>query len=571
MANTIVTDVAGLMATNVTNITTGFGAGKTIDTGLPEFSKVMNEATTKQNGVKETAPDRSSSVTAVDKSATRNIKSHDENRRNSVEAGENVKNTAKEVVKTVESVKDKIKDTFDVDDEQLESAMETLGMTMQDLLDPTRLSELMMEINGVEDSISLITNAELYTDIKSVMEYAVNEVNTLMENTGITLDDIKDVLSDDELIKSVKKAMDEQALTQESISQTADENEVLPNSGAVQEDIFSGQNITANNSNEADAEVKAEGDLNYSKADMQTVTVISKQSSELNSSQEVSNADEVQNQVTADDAITVTVDMSANRMTDSSEQNSVDVSTNNVNALNANEESAKADLGNTETFAGINKTETTQPKNRGTEGFNNISKLFENVDEAGVAEGTGNTVSTIEVNTVGDVVNTITSYSSVNPDEIISQVTQSIRVNISEDITSMEMQLHPASLGTVNMQVSANNGVITAHLIVQNEAVKAALETQLMTLQETFEAQGQKVEAVEVSVAGYDLNRGNGQDGSEGNNSKEQKNGFKVSGTRRRINLNIADDVDEDEAMPEDEKIARDMMARNGNTVDYSV
>ena len=172
-----------------------------------------------------------------------------------------------------------------------------------------------------------------------------------------------------------------------------------------------------------------------------------------------------------------------------------------------------------------------------------------------------------EINNLGQIVETVTTYSNADADSIMSQVTQSIRVNYSAETTSMEMQLHPASLGTVNMNVASNSGVVTAHILVENEAVKAALESQLITLQQTFEDQGMKVEAVEVTVANYDLNKGNSSDTENGNSERESARAGRV-GTRRRINLNDLEEADIEE-LDEDEQIAADMMARSGNSVDY--
>ena len=174
------------------------------------------------------------------------------------------------------------------------------------------------------------------------------------------------------------------------------------------------------------------------------------------------------------------------------------------------------------------------------------------------------------VNNLGEVIETVTHYTSANAEaeSIMSQVTETIRVNYSPDTTSMELQLHPASLGTVNMNIASTNGVVTAHILVQNEAVKAALESQLITLQETFNEQGQKVEAVEVSVANYDLNRGTGSDTGDGNTNRDPARAGRV-GTRRRINLGDLEEGDIEE-LSEEEKLTADMMARSGNSVDFT-
>ncbi|MCR5223016.1 MAG: flagellar hook-length control protein FliK, partial [Lachnospiraceae bacterium] len=150
--------------------------------------------------------------------------------------------------------------------------------------------------------------------------------------------------------------------------------------------------------------------------------------------------------------------------------------------------------------------------------------------------------------------------------EIVRQVTDFIRVNISPEETSMELQLHPASLGTIHMNIASQNGIVTAQLLVQNESVKEALESQLMQLQETFEEQGTKVEAVEVAVASYNLDRGPFQDRDD---RQDRQNADEQRG-RRRINLNLNDLNADDLELSEEDQLAKDVMEMNGTSVDFS-
>lgn len=159
--------------------------------------------------------------------------------------------------------------------------------------------------------------------------------------------------------------------------------------------------------------------------------------------------------------------------------------------------------------------------------------------------------------------------SYVDAEDVLSQVTDRIKVEIGEDQTSMELQLHPASLGTVNLQINSNGGVVTAHLLVQNEAVKSALESQLVQLLQTFEEQGQKVEAIEVSVAGYDLDRSLNQGGDTGNGERNERRAEGVARTsRRRLNLNELNEEDFEE-LTEEEQLAAELMTANGTSVDF--
>ena len=116
----------------------------------------------------------------------------------------------------------------------------------------------------------------------------------------------------------------------------------------------------------------------------------------------------------------------------------------------------------------------------------------------------------------------------------------------------------------MNIRIAAKDGVLTAQFTAQNEAVKNVIEGQLMILQQNLDEQGVKVEAVEVNVATQQFNRNLDQGkGSSGQTSEEAK-----KKGPRRINLNDLDSLEEEE-LEEADRVTADMMARNGNTVDY--
>lgn len=156
-------------------------------------------------------------------------------------------------------------------------------------------------------------------------------------------------------------------------------------------------------------------------------------------------------------------------------------------------------------------------------------------------------------------------YTQPESNQIMDQIVEYMKFNIKPDTQEMEMQLHPASLGTVHVQIAAKDGVITAQFAAQNETVKAVLETQMIQLKTQFEEQGIKVEAIEVTVANHSYGEqyGDGQDAADQRNEGAKKNGT------RRINL---DDIEEEEldTLEDSERIAVEMMQANGSTVDYT-
>ena len=152
------------------------------------------------------------------------------------------------------------------------------------------------------------------------------------------------------------------------------------------------------------------------------------------------------------------------------------------------------------------------------------------------------------------------------------QLADMVKIVKGENLTEMELQLHPASLGTVNVSLTTKGGVVTAQFTTQNEAVKAAIEAQATQLQVNLEEQGVKIEAIEVSVASHEMERNLDKEGSGQHQSEEQK-AERVQGTRRRsINLRaLGEDGElEQELSGADDatRIAMEMMAANGNSMD---
>nr|MCR5619832.1 flagellar hook-length control protein FliK [Lachnospiraceae bacterium] len=158
------------------------------------------------------------------------------------------------------------------------------------------------------------------------------------------------------------------------------------------------------------------------------------------------------------------------------------------------------------------------------------------------------------------------SYTD-NTREIADQILENMKTVTDGDYSDVEMQLHPASLGTLHIHVTNNAGVITASFVTENEAVRAAVESQMVRLAEQFEAQGIKVEAVEVTVASHgfegNLDRGAGQAADE---SRSGRGGRRT----RRIDLSGDDDELDTSGMDDEKRIAAEMMAANGNKVDYT-
>ena len=69
----------------------------------------------------------------------------------------------------VQNLIGQITDTFSISEEELQGIMDDLGMTKMDLTDPASLNELLMNISGAQDSFALLTDENLYGNVKGIM------------------------------------------------------------------------------------------------------------------------------------------------------------------------------------------------------------------------------------------------------------------------------------------------------------------------------------------------------------------------------------------------------------------
>lgn len=406
---------------------------------------------------------------------------------------EKIKDLAEEISEITNQIVDKIKSEFEVTDEEIEEAMEVLGLTIADLTKPAELRNLLMELTGTSDSIELLTNVELYDSVKEVTDFASNLFTEVAKDFS---------LSTEQLTEMINTESFEEALNEVNVSVKT---------------------------NEAEAEVEADAEV------VSEVTVDKTTDAAL--------AFENSDKANANETKPV-------ESNNSNESEEVPIDT---------EKKAPDKIEKPESF--------TQSSLMNDEAMNERSenrKSF-NFDSSKNQEFTFNQTQAVTnqtVNTVGDIVETVTSYTTgADTDNIMRQVTDYVKVHISDDVTKMEIELHPASLGTVNMQINSQNGQITAHLTVQNELVKSVLETQMIKLQETFDEQGTKVSAIEVTVAEYSLNSQND------NNYSEERNGRSYGSKKKGINLNEIGSLDE---LDEEEQLEAKVMEMNGSSVNYT-
>ena len=487
-------------AVNLFNQTAGTGLNNLSNIGKSEQStKEISFADTfmKTNEVnlnKDVTSDvsKTKTVVATNAGSNKNIKTAEASGQETESLDEEkIKDLAEEISEITNQIVDKIKSEFEVTDEEIEEAMEVLGLTIADLIKPAELRNLLMELTGTSDSIELLTNVELYDSVKEVTDFASNLFTEVAKDFS---------LSTEQLTEMINTESFEEALNEVDVSVKTNEAET-----------------------EADAEVVSEVTV-----DKTTDAALAFENSDK------ANANE-------------TKPVESNNSNES-EEVPIDTEKKAPEKIEKPESFTQSSLMNDEAM-------NVRSENR---------KSF-NFDSSKNQEFTFNQTQAVTnqtVNTVGDIVETVTSYTTgTDTDNIMRQVTDYVKVHISDDVTKMEIELHPASLGTVNMQINSQNGQITAHLTVQNELVKSVLETQMIKLQETFDEQGTKVSAIEVTVAEYSLNS------QSDNNYSEEQNGRDYGSKKKGINLNEIGSLDE---LDEEEQLEAKVMEMNGSSVNYT-
>lgn len=374
---------------------------------------------------------------------------------------EEVQDVAKELVEDVAN-------ELNVTPEEVEEAMEILGLTAVQLLDPDNMKALLMQISGSEDQLSIITDAELYGHLQNLLNLVSQNLNALQETLGLSEEELNTLLAD-------------MTIVQEQPEEAEIPAEFLTTPDTAEDDVnlegMKDYAVTVHKDGET-VEVK--------------VTVNDADGSQ-STQEEVTAAPEVQ---------TKHESKSGNR--------------------NPSEEGGTS--GNT-----MMQTPVMQPQ------FQEVSEAQPVMDRF------------------------------VSTEDIMNQIMEYMKINLKGGLQELEMQLHPASLGNVNVQIASKDGVITAHFTAQNEVVKNAIETQLVQLKTQFEEQGIKVNEVEVTVADHRFEQNFA--GNEGQQNEQQAQAKKG---RRKINLNELDLEEMPEDMDDSERIAAEMMANSGNTVDYT-
>lgn len=145
-----------------------------------------------------------------------------------------------------------------------------------------------------------------------------------------------------------------------------------------------------------------------------------------------------------------------------------------------------------------------------------------------VEDSNGISVHQVTMKNGNFVTTQATTVVPVMKQEIMTQIMDAIKgqIKLSDQGTSMIVKLQPEQLGNVELKLNIQKGVVLAELKVENEIVKAAIESNLDDLKQSLNNKGYAIDQISVSV---DSGKKEGQEafdfqGREQNNKSKNDN-----------------------------------------------
>lgn len=368
---------------------------------------------------------------------------------------------------------EKVTDDLDISEDELNNAMQLLGLTAMDLLNPANLSALYCEVTGnASDPQALVLNADftaLFNDVSQVASENDAQLDLLSQLTA------------------------------------SDDGEIL------------------------DADI-------VSSADTTEKTVDSSYDDTAASGQNIND--------TADEAVKV-----------------YDGGTQDSSYQNPDEGTSSGETGN-----GITSDEKTQSKSLADSSFDDSGERVLHHDDDAHSD------NSVLHASVSEQLNTDTSFEMsqsqsrlrVDTTDVIRQIVDSMSISNTTEESAINLKLTPESLGRMYINVSQKNSEISARIAVSNEAVKEALQTQMVNLKEALNNSGIRVNEVEITVASHEFERNLEQGAANDSRQQESTNSYNGSNSS---DSGIDSDMMQDRA---EERLVTQIMRDNGNSVDFT-
>ena len=398
-----------------------------------------------------------------------------------------------------------LSEEYGVDEETLRNLLDDMGLSVLDLLNPQNLVSFVMALTGITTGEELL----LDENFLKVMETLDTLSNNLMKEFSVDKNGLQTIIS---MMESTTLESEDVSFEQMLGAQT----ENLENQDVTQQTETVQENVVMSEQTEETDQQNA-----------QIVEDTTEMTESADATEEVANGLKVEVEKTTE-------------TTESTE----------TKAINAEVE---------EVTAGAEKDAD--------------SSLFDNQNKGNDFTWNQETSSnqvfvTSQPTTVGQFAEMpqmqLNSYLGVDTLQIMEQIAEQMKVVVTPDTTSMEMQLNPENLGKIYLHISSEEGVLSAQFMTTNEVVKEALELQMVALRENLTQAGIKVDAIEVTIASHEFEKNLEQ------NQKSPDEQLQEEKTTKRRNLTVDSLDDLQGVMTEEETLVAQIMKDNGNSVDFT-
>jgi flagellar hook-length control protein FliK len=225
--------ISGISQKSVSAVGSISGRQNSQDSYGTDFSKVMSASLQNAGqGKKDSSGVSGNSVTGTTAAKqNNNVAKQDkittENKSDAVKASNEGK-LKEDISKAVSDIKDKIKEAMDVSDEDIENAMEQLGIGIADLLNPQIVTDLVVTLSGNSDSLEFLTDASAVAALEDILNAVKEITQNLTETYNVDITSVKDIVKDLDMT-SDKNTVDYQDDRKSDNNLTADTAESITN------------------------------------------------------------------------------------------------------------------------------------------------------------------------------------------------------------------------------------------------------------------------------------------------------------------------------------------------------
>ncbi|MCR5100833.1 MAG: flagellar hook-length control protein FliK [Butyrivibrio sp.] len=470
-----------------------------------QTSANSQKATTDNTYKSNTKSDETNNKTESTDSSKDNTKTQNTDSASKTETSTDNKTDTKEKVTTLQSdEKNVIRETLeeagqnlveaiaeelDISIEDIEKAMEVLGLNFVNILNPENITGLIAEVSGDEGVVAIVTDSDLYSSLSNLTDTLTTMQKNVMNQLGVSQEEIGAAID-----------MGQEENFEETMGQNLEE---IPNPEAMVE---------------VNPEEKNPEHININLAER---------------------ADPFKFDILADKKV------ETSELINSDAPENIDI---DLRAFAENQTSNNSGNQNFNMFGGQSQSNQMS----WTDFLGNIAFNIQSIET--MTEELTSAVTSAE--------------SAFDAEDVMNQINEYIKLSVKPEMTSMELQLHPHSLGNLNIMIeTAKEGNVVAKFLTADENVKAVIESQLAQLIQKLDEQGVKVNSIEVAVQTHQFEQNLEQDNDRRKSEESQKN--KTVKPLRRINLEELT-FEETEALAAEDRLHAQMMEANGGTVDYS-